>query len=151
MRARACLRRRRKIAHRRFEKLDALLFRLGEECGDEGSIFDHMPEGLARLDLAEKCEKALPHGVFKPAVRNDHVEDGLRWDFVPDSEPLKQMACCGNDCRCSPLAGGAGESGIDDRYVERGTQSLAQRQRQRQTDNAGAANENVDLLSAAGY
>jgi hypothetical protein len=104
-----------------------------------------VPERLPGLDLSGECEKCRPHAVVQGAVGDDHVEDGLRSELVPDPDGFEQPAGGGNNGGRARIAACAGERGIGDHNRDGRAQALAQCDRQCEADNARAGDQHIHM------
>ena len=100
------------------------------------TVFDHMRERLARLDIAGKGQKRRARGVVQLGVGDDHVEDRLRavgatWPQTPSASNSRRQAATMAVARGSRL-GRTGQRRIGDDDGNIGAEPLTQRQRQRQ-------------------
>ena len=129
-------------------QLDAHLLRLCDQRFEQGGVFDHVRERLARLDIAVEAQEHRTHGILQTAVGDDHVEDRLRpiRHPLPDTDGLEQPPCRSDDCRRPRIGRRAHERRIGDGDRKRWPQRLPQRDRQRQAGEAGAADQHVDMF-----
>jgi hypothetical protein len=133
---------------RRLPQGDAFVLRLLHQCGDERGVLDHVGERLARFDVAVEGEKDRPHDVAEAAIGHDHVENGLRLDVLPHADSLEQPPRRGDDCGGAGIFRRPSQRRVGHRDGERGRQALAQRNGQRQTGKAGAADQHIGPLHA---
>ena len=112
---------------------------------EQRRVLDHVGERLARLDVAVEREEGRPHRVLQAAVGDHHVEDRLRVvrDLVPDADRLEQPPRRRHDGGGARIAPARAERRIGDRDRERRPEPLAQRDRQREAGEAGAADQHV--------
>ncbi len=116
------------------------------------TIFDHMRERLARLDIPRKGQEHRAGGIFQPGIGHDHVEDrlGLAGDLIPHPDGIEQPAAGGDDgggARIAAWPQPQRRIGNDDRQIR--AKALTQRQRQRQSRQCAAANDNASLCRHA--
>ena len=138
--------------HRDGAKIDALRLGALDQRIDQMAVFDHMREGLARLDISGKGQEYRTGGVFQFGIGDDHVEDRLRLagDVIPDADRLEQPAAGGDDRGGARIAARPRrQRGIGDDDRNLGAKALAQRQRQRQTGKRAAADDNASLCRHA--
>jgi hypothetical protein len=103
-------------------------------------------ERLARFHIAIEAQKDRPHDVGEAAIGHHHIEDGLRLDVPPNADGLEQAPRRGDDGGGTCVLWGACQRRVGDRHRERRRKALAQRNRQRETSKARAADQHVDLL-----
>jgi len=139
-----------KIRDRRGPQRDAFVLRLRRQRREQRPILDHVGERLARLHVAIEAEKDRPHDVGETAVGHHHIEDGLRLDGLPNADGLEQAPRRGDDGGGTPVFRRARQRRVGDRDRERRRQALAQRNCQRETGKARAADQHVDPLRVPG-
>ena len=140
------------IGHRAGAQIDALGLGARGQRIDQLAVFDHVREGLARLDMAGESQEHRTGGVFQLGIGDDHVEDRLRagGDLIPDADGIEQPPAGGDDRGRARIAARPHRKrriGDDDRNI--GAEALAQRQRQRQPCKRAAADDNASLCRHA--
>ena len=129
--------------------MNAHSFGASHQCVDQATVFDHMGEGLTRVDFATECQKGRADSVAEFRVGDDHLEDrlGIRRNSIPYAERFKQSAAGRNDCRCTRVATWA----IHKRWIgnhnrDISTKTLAQGKRQSHSRKCSTADDNAALL-----
>jgi hypothetical protein len=103
-------------------------------------------ERLAWRDITVKAEECRPHRVVEPAVGDDHIEDRLRRDLVPDADGLKQPTRRRDDGGRPRITRCTAERGIGHRDRKRLPEPLAQRDGEREAGEAAPADQHIDAL-----
>ena len=106
-----------------------------------------MGERLARLGIAVEGQEHRPNRIGEPAVGHHHIEDGLRLarDGVPHPDRLEQPLRRRHDGGSARVMRRGVQCGIGDRDAEAIAQPLAQRHREREPGDAGAADEHIGV------
>ena len=134
-------------------QIDAQFLRLRHQRIDQMPVLDHVRERLARLDLAAERQESRPHRVVELGVGHHHVEDRLRGGRRPRPRRRSSRTAAAPPPRSPRRAGpwtGHGQRRIGDRHREAVAQPLAQRDGQRQTGKAGAADHHVTPFRFSG-
>ncbi len=133
-------------------QLHALLFGARHQRIDQMTVFDHVGERLARLDVAAKGQEYRTDGVVEPGIGDDHVEHGLRGGrhVLPDAEHIEQPTAGGDDSRGARVAARPGrQRRIGHDHANIRTEPLPQRHRQRQPGEGAPANHDASLCRHA--
>jgi hypothetical protein len=138
--------------HRGAAKIDPLSLGARDQRIDQMTVFDHVRERFARLDIARESQEHRAGGVFQFGIGDDHVEDRLRIgrDLFPHPDDFEQPAACRHDGRGARVATrprAERRIGDDDGNVR--AEALTQRQRQRQSGERAAADDNASLCRHA--